>query len=62
MLIPLGDYILVEVKKQNTGGLILPDGSDSEESQEGIVVCVGPGLIDKETGARTEMFVTEIFL
>lgn len=52
-----GDYVLVEVQKKDTGGLVLP--GDKESSQEGIVVNVGQGILDLQSGKRTEMFVKE---
>lgn len=54
MISPKGDYILVRVLKENNNGLII---SDKEESQKGIVIEVGPGILDHKSGQRTEMFV-----
>ncbi len=54
---PLGDYILVEIKKENLGGLVVPDSRDKKEKQKGIVIAVGEGMKDTRSGNRTEIFV-----
>lgn len=47
---PLGERVLVEPLKEgqvNKGGIIIPD-SAKEKPQEGKVIAVGTGKIDKE--------------
>ena len=56
---PLGDYVLVEIKKENLGGLVVPDSRDKKEKQKGIVTVVGEGTKDTRSGNRTDMFVKE---
>ncbi|MFW5782140.1 MAG: co-chaperone GroES [Candidatus Muiribacteriaceae bacterium] len=43
---PLGNRVIVEVKKEEEktkGGLVLPDTASKDKPQEGVVVAVGPG-------------------
>ncbi len=54
---PLNDRILVkrtEGEEMSAGGIIIPDTA-KEKPQEGIVVAVGPGKLDK--GERTPVSV-----
>lgn len=46
MLVPTGDYILVSLKKEDLGGLVVPDGAEGKDSQKGEVIAVGPGKYD----------------
>jgi len=55
MYLPFGDYILVEIVKENIGGLVMPDGAKKDEQQKGKVVKVGEGTKDTRSGNRTEM-------
>merc|ERR1719512_503252 len=49
---PLGNRVLVQkasVAKQTTGGIMIPDTALKNELNEGTVVAVGPGKMDKGT-------------
>jgi len=50
---PLGNRILVQRSKAQTtkGGILLPDTA-KEKPKEGVVVDVGPGKLNEETGKR----------
>ncbi len=57
---PLGDRLLLEVKKaeeKTKSGIVLPD-SAKEKPQEGKVVAAGPGARDKD-GKRIPMEVSK---
>lgn len=51
---PLGNRVLVQRSKAQTskGGILLPDTAQ-EKPREGIVIAVGPGKTNEETG-KTE--------
>ncbi len=56
---PLNDRVLVkrtEGEEKSAGGIIIPDTA-KEKPQEGIVVAIGPGKLDK--GERIAMSVAE---
>lgn len=56
---PLNDRVLVkrtEGEEKSAGGIIIPDTA-KEKPQEGIVVAVGPGKLDK--GERIAVSVAE---
>lgn len=58
-LVPLTNFILVEIdaaKDVSTGGIVL---SSKEKSQSGKVVAVGPGREHKETGATLPIQIKE---
>ncbi|KAI1386509.1 GroES-like protein [Hypoxylon trugodes] len=58
-LLPLLDRVLIQRAKAETktaSGIILPDSS-VKELNEGVVVAVGPGALNKD-GARLPMGVT----
>lgn len=47
---PLGDNILVELKKEDkvtASGIVLPDTASEDKPQEGLVIAVGPGKTEK---------------
>jgi len=57
---PLSDRVLViriEEKEKTAGGLIIPDTA-REKPQEGEVIAVGPGKLDKN-GKRISMSIKE---
>lgn len=55
---PLGSRILIQRAKAQTskGGILLPDTAQ-EKPKEGVVVAVGPGKCNEETGTREPMQV-----
>lgn len=55
---PLGDHIVVEPlrEEKKKGSIILPDTVDKERSEQGKVLAVGSGKIDKD-GKRIPMEV-----
>lgn len=57
---PLGDRVIVRVvegKEVSAGGIIIPDTA-KEKPQKGLVVAVGPGMLDKD-GKRMKMQVED---
>lgn len=56
-LVPITNYMLVKVdadRSETTGGIFLSDKA-KEKASSGIVVSVGPGRMDKESGVCVEM-------
>lgn len=53
---PLGNRILIQRSKPQAtkGGILLPDTA-KEKPKEGIVVAVGPGKLNEETGKRDSL-------
>jgi len=48
---PLADRIVVKIaatEKKSKGGIIIPETASKEKPQEGTVVAVGPGRLDKD--------------
>jgi co-chaperonin GroES (HSP10) len=57
MIQPKGDYLLVKVKNEELGGIVL--SGEKSESQKGEVLDIGQGALDLISGKRTEMFVSK---
>lgn len=56
---PLGNRVLVELKKKETttaSGIVLPESSDKEKKAEGVVIAVGLGKL-LENGDRVKIEV-----
>lgn len=56
---PLGDRVVLEVlndTEQTAGGIYIPDTA-REKPQRGIVLAVGPGRVNENTGKREEIQV-----
>lgn len=55
---PLSDHIIIEPlrEEKRKSGIILPDTVNKERSEQGKVIAVGPGKIDKD-GKRIAMDV-----
>ena len=55
---PLKDYILIEPLKKEfkKGDIILPETANQERPEQGKVIAVGPGKLDKE-GKRISLDV-----
>lgn len=56
---PLGDRVLVrriDAETMSPGGIIIP-GNAQEKPTRGVVMAVGPGALDRRTGARIPMSV-----
>ena len=57
-LTPLGDRVViepVEAEAQTASGIVLPASVDKERPEQGTIVAVGPGKIEK--GERVELDV-----
>lgn len=57
---PLGNRVLVELKKKETAtpsGIVLPEASEKERKAEGVVVSVGEGKL-LENGNRIKVPVS----
>ncbi|MEA3273395.1 MAG: co-chaperone GroES [Patescibacteria group bacterium] len=55
---PLGENILVELKKEDKmteSGIVLPDTANEEKPQEGIVKAVGSGKIEDGKEIKPEV-------
>ncbi len=57
---PLHDKVVIEIDnsaaEQTAGGIYIPDTA-REKPQQGIIVAVGPGRFNENTGKREEMSV-----
>jgi chaperonin GroES len=56
---PLSDRVVLEVlndTEQTAGGIYIPDTA-REKPQRGVVLAVGPGRLNENTGKREEMQV-----
>jgi len=54
---PLNDRIIVrreDASEKTTGGILLP-GNAQQKPQRGTILAVGPGKVNKKTGARSTM-------
>lgn len=48
---PLSDRVVVKVastENKSKSGIIIPDTASKEKPQEGVIVAVGPGRLDKD--------------
>jgi chaperonin GroES len=47
---PLSDHIVLKAIKEekNKSGILLPDTADEEKKEQGEVIAVGPGKLDKD--------------
>ncbi|MCL5011183.1 MAG: co-chaperone GroES [Patescibacteria group bacterium] len=58
---PLSDHVLIEPvsnEEKTKAGIFLPQSADKERPEQGKVIAVGPGKMQK-TGKRSEMEVKE---
>ncbi len=66
MIKPLGNRVLVELKKKETAtasGIVLPESADKEKKAEGTVVAVGPGkVLDNGSRVLPEVIVGQNIL
>lgn len=56
---PLADRVVLEVldeTEQTAGGIYIPDTA-REKPQQGMILAVGPGRLNENTGKREEMSV-----
>ncbi len=56
---PLGDRVVLEIlndTEQSAGGIYIPDTA-REKPQRGVVLAIGPGRLNENTGKREEMQV-----